>query len=577
MLVLLVYPIPEDSSRPDAPTKNYYRHFLGRLHRPQDFQFIVDGMTRILSQPMQEKSSYLPGTQASSNFAPEMLMLVWEMTQCNKRFRSFIIDTGRVHDIVIMALFYALEYKSDPAKQGVVRMCAFLLQTLSVDDTFGPSLNKPFEGQDSLPAGIRITSFQGSYTDFLIHSIYNLITNSQGNFTAIYPALLAIISNIAPHIENLGSTGSSQLLNLFTSMSSPSFLLANETNHQLLHSLMEAISSIIDNKYRKNPELTIAILKNRKRIEGLRTFTLESGQEEIERQTRARKDRRDTSDLSSTRSSLDNTRNPEAAASKPQSTTDDAEDNTFAIGDSEDDSDDDPQPTPAQSTTSENQSQQSPTSGAEDEAVPTQLRGMSEKARGKMPAGMRAFSRQNSSGSIGAQSISSRGHNGQFEPTTNWIDSWLPELPLHSVLAVIHQVSSVLPRQIKRETMSADTIRRIREIDLVGVEPSHPRVHSFEWSALALGWYESLLWGVIFASELQAAKGSMGIWNGTAIKLFRVQETAAAGPTLASPRGAVDAVGSNIVSRIGQISIRGGAAAASNPSANTSSLPRPAS
>jgi hypothetical protein len=50
LLVLLLYPIPEDGHGP--PPKNFFRHFLGRLHRPQDFQFIVDGMARTLHQPV---------------------------------------------------------------------------------------------------------------------------------------------------------------------------------------------------------------------------------------------------------------------------------------------------------------------------------------------------------------------------------------------------------------------------------------------------------------------------------------------------------------------------------------------
>ena len=50
LLVLLLYPIPEDGR--GAPPKNYYRHYFGRLHRPQDFQFLVDGITRILNQPV---------------------------------------------------------------------------------------------------------------------------------------------------------------------------------------------------------------------------------------------------------------------------------------------------------------------------------------------------------------------------------------------------------------------------------------------------------------------------------------------------------------------------------------------
>lgn len=55
LLVLLLYPIPEDGR--GTPPKNYYRHYFGRLHRPQDFQFLVDGMTRILNQPVGLPSS----------------------------------------------------------------------------------------------------------------------------------------------------------------------------------------------------------------------------------------------------------------------------------------------------------------------------------------------------------------------------------------------------------------------------------------------------------------------------------------------------------------------------------------
>ena len=560
LLALLLYPIPENQGA--GGSKNYYRHFLGRVHRPQDFQFVVDGMARILSQPLQEKSSYLPGTQTSGSFAPEIIMLFWEITQCNKRFRSFIIDTGRVHDFVVLALFYALEYKNEVAKHGTVRMCAFLLQTLSVETTFGVSLNKSFEGQHSLPPSIRINGFHGSYADFLIQSIYTLITTSQGKLSAIYPAILAVINNIAPHVEDLSAGSSSRLMQLFSSMSSPSFLLANETNHTLLHSLLESINSIIENKYRRNPELILAIVRHKKRIEALRTFTLETGQEEMERRHRMRKESGgpvDPLDPGSLRSSSESMRSaPNATSRNPALEEVPEEDGAFAIGDDEDDdSDDGHEPTPARSTASDNPLQESSAPPVED-AVPVQLRGMSEKARGKMPASIKSFSRQNSTTSLGAYSTAGQSQSGVFEPSTHWIETWLPELPLHTILTVIQQVSATIPRRaLAQDPADHDTLRGIQETELLGIEPSPVRVHSFEWSPLALGWYESLLWGVIFASEMQIAKGNMGIWNGTAIKLFRVQETAAAGPTLASPRGAVDAVGSNIVSRIGQINLRG--------------------
>jgi hypothetical protein len=129
-------------------------------------------------------------------------------------------------------------------------MCVFLLQTLSVEPNFGASLNKKFQAQETLPTSIRIQGFDGTYADFLIHSIYNIITTSQGRLSAVYPALLAGVANIAAYLTNLSFAASSKLLQLFSSMSSPSFLLANESNHTLLQSLLESINTILEHQFR---------------------------------------------------------------------------------------------------------------------------------------------------------------------------------------------------------------------------------------------------------------------------------------------------------------------------------------
>ncbi|KAI1824680.1 high-temperature-induced dauer-formation protein-domain-containing protein [Xylaria intraflava] len=569
LLVILLYPIPESST--GSTPKNYYRHFLGRLHRPQDFQFILDGMTRILNQPIQANTLYLPGTQDAARFSPEIIMLFWEVTQCNKRFRSYLIDTQRSHDFVVLILFYATEYKLDASKQGVVRMCAFLLQTLSVEKNFGVNLNKPFSAQETLPTVIRIPGFKGTFGDFLVQSIYNLITRSQGNLSAIYPALLAVVHNVSAYLEGISSTTCTKLIHLFNSMSSPSFLLANDSNYVLLNSLMESINAIIEHQYEENPTFIYLVLKNRKRFEALRSFTLETGQEELERRNRLRKENgqpADPFDIGSRRSSVESLRSPVTNAPKvPSLSNVPEEDTTFAIGDDEDDSEQDERPTPTQSSPSENPSRASSIAGVED-ALPTQLRGMSEKARGKMPAGVPTFSRQNSTTSFEGHSVAGQSTSGVFEPSAGWLESWLPELPLRTILATIQQLSVLMDSQgLSADSPSPATLQAIKEAGLIAIDASPVRVQSFEWSPLALGWYESLIWSFVFTSEMQVAKGTVGIWNGTGIKLFKVQETAAAGPTLTSPRGAVDAVGSNIVSRIGSINLRGtGAVSPASPS-----------
>lgn len=52
-------------------------------------------------------------------------------------------------------------------------------------------------------------------------------------------------------------------------------------------------------------------------------------------------------------------------------------------------------------------------------------------------------------------------------------------------------------------------------------------------------------------------KGTVGVWNGTGIRLFKVEKEVLRGPSLREPMGAVDAVGSNLVQRIGSLNLRG--------------------
>ncbi|KAF3935277.1 hypothetical protein ABW19_dt0204722 [Dactylella cylindrospora] len=574
LLILLLYPIPEGRYG-DSQLKNNFRHYLGRLHRTQDFQFLVDGMTRVLNQPIQANASYLPGSQKSLKWAPEIIMLFWESLQCNKRFRTFLIETDRSLDFVVLLIYYALEYRTDASKSGVVRMCVFVLQTLSSEPKFGKSLNKKFENQNLLPPSVRISGFSGSYAEYVIISIYNLITSSKGKFGAIYPALLAIIGNVAPYVQNLSSAASGKLVQLFTSMSSPSFLLANESNHALLHSLLEAMNSIIEHQYSSNPSFIYAILRSHKRFETLRTFTLESGREEIEKQQRLQKD--SASDIMQPDSPRAMSR---SNTTTTQSSDAPADPETFTIGDS-DDSDDD---SPPQSRSSAMMTPSSTTfesrGNSIDETVPIQLRGMSEKARGKLPMGQ--LSRQNSALSVASHS-SSMAYNsaGEFVPSPEWIETWLPLLPLHTILTVIQELSPQLravlskhshsrqssvasvtgqpgqptPQQPQERQEGVSMLERIRTTEIPGVEPSPIKCYTFEWSSMALGWYESLMWGFIFVSEMPVGKGTVGLWNGTGVKLFKVQETAPEGPSLRAPKGAVDAVATTLIDRLSNVNL----------------------
>lgn len=172
------------------------------------------------------------------------------------------------------------------------------------------------------------------------------------------------------------------------------------------------------------------LLKARRRFEALRSFTLESGQEEIERLNRRRKESGDTSDdlTSPTRSmrngSLDSVRSPQSARTPSLSNVPE-EGGTFTIGDDEDSDEGgerETMATPSHSSPSNHNSQTPSRSSSVDEPLlPTQLRGMSEKARGKMPASQTAFSRQSSSTSLTSHPAAIMSPTVGFSPSAHWV------------------------------------------------------------------------------------------------------------------------------------------------------------
>src|SRR3954447_17938515 len=70
--------------------------------------------------------------------------------------------------LFLLLTTFAIFFYFYKAQLGLVRMCAFILQTLSGDRDFGVKLNKAFENHGSLPGNVRIHAFHGTYADYMI-------------------------------------------------------------------------------------------------------------------------------------------------------------------------------------------------------------------------------------------------------------------------------------------------------------------------------------------------------------------------------------------------------------------------
>ena len=160
-------------------------------------------------------------------------------------------------------------------------------------------------------------------------------------------------------------------------------------------------------------------------------FTLESGKAEIELLKQQQKNAANGTDAAhsparrSRNSSIDSVRSPQIARTPTLSNVPE-EGGAFAIGDDEDSDEDENRemlPTPSQSSPSNPHSRTPSVASSTDEPLPTQLRGMSEKARGKMPASQLSFSRQNSTTSLNVHAAAIMSPNHGFDPTAEWVRS----------------------------------------------------------------------------------------------------------------------------------------------------------
>ncbi|KAI7852075.1 high-temperature-induced dauer-formation protein-domain-containing protein, partial [Circinella umbellata] len=481
----------------DETSDNSFRHYLSKLHRAQDFQFLIDGIYRILSNPMQANNTYLPGSTKRVRCHVEMMMLCWKLLEINQRFRSYLMETERALDLMVVLVYYSMENKLDPAQVGLVRMCAFILQTLSSDRTFGVKLNRPFDGHSSLPAAVRIPAFHGTYADFLIISIFTLIATSRGSLSTLYPALILTITNISPYLKNLSVTSSSKLMALFGSMSAPGFLLADEANHRLVGYLLEAFDNIIQYQFSDNPNMLYALVRTNSKFEKLRDFNLEKAIAEIERVRQLKEEkllRNNQQQAPRISSATEDNKSVTSSDNTAPTTPTVVEDNNKT----DDQKQVDEQSKEDASQKNDKQEQQSP----------QEQDGLSEKARGKLPESTteNASSTSSLASTTSTSTVQLPGAKNGFTATEDWVSQWHSQLPLHPILVLLEHLVPQVQTLCSTQALTSDAqvLEFLRGMTLVGILPAPQPIfiRKFRWGEALVIWFRSMLWGQAYVASM---------------------------------------------------------------------------
>ncbi|SPO39650.1 uncharacterized protein PSFLO_05131 [Pseudozyma flocculosa] len=558
--VLLSYEPPQPSEtdtaslstlgppQPGPGGKNIFRFYLSKLHREADFDFIWTGMARSLGEhvasPIQILAIQIPTTGGSSrrnaganwhlNQVAERLMLLWRLLELNAKFRHYLLDhPQRAPALVSFLLYFALTYKDNLALQGLVRLCAFMLQDVSSHRDLGVQLAKPGSASRVQLPMSRLGLVPGATAiDALVQAVYSLIATTKGQLSSLYPPLLITLTNTAPSWRSLSITSSTRLIHLLRSFSQPAFLLSDENNPRLLFYVLETINSVFAVQYAANPNLVYAFVLAHKLLPPLEHFSLRRGVEEVWKKRRALGT--DTRDWFEGAPRLEKVPlPPPTSSSSPSSSSvpvpDETASGTTPTADGEKADDDERGDRPA-TALEKGKMRRISTSSSSTAAAATAA--AAAAAGGEWQSELSKYSDE----TVEAAARKYIGKNG-FRPTQAWVESWQSGLPLHPLRLVIDRL---LP-EVERIASGADgsssqsnpaggggnvdekVLAFIREQDMTGFLPPPPNgIHPrpWQWTLHASIWLKSYLWGTIYVSSLLP----YGVWADTQIALFRIHE-----------------------------------------------------
>ncbi|XP_014235010.1 protein HID1 isoform X2 [Trichogramma pretiosum] len=236
---------------------NLFINYLSRIHRDEDFSFILKGITRLMNNPLLQ--TYLPNSTKKVQFHQELLVFFWKICDYNKKFLYFVLKSSDVLEVLVPILFYLNDSRADQSKVGLMHIGVFILLLLSGERNFGVRLNKPYTA--TVPMDIPV--FTGTHADLLVIVFHKIITTGHQRLQPLFDCLLTILVNVSPYLKTLSMVASTKLLHLLEAFSTPWFLFSAPNNHHLVFFLLEIFNNIIQYQFDGNSNLVYTIIRKR--------------------------------------------------------------------------------------------------------------------------------------------------------------------------------------------------------------------------------------------------------------------------------------------------------------------------
>ncbi|XP_030631630.1 protein HID1-like [Chanos chanos] len=476
--------------------ENLFVNYLSRIHREEDFHFILRGVARLLTNPLIQ--TYLPNSTKKIQFHQELLVFFWKLCDFNKKFLFYVLKSSDVLDILVPILFYLNDARADQSRVGLMHIGVFILLLLSGERNFGVRLNKPY----AVRVPMDIPVFSGTHADLLIVVFHKIITSGHQRLQPLFDCLLTIVVNVSPYLKSLSMVAANKLLHLLEAFSTSWFLFSSSQNHHLVFFLLEVFNNIIQYQFDGNYNLVYAIIRKRSIFHQL--ANLPSDPLSIQRALQRKK--RTSTGMSRTNSqetvSMEGSRPAVPAEPGTLKASLVATPGIDKLTEKSQVSQDGTMVSVQKDDASQNQTENSSLVG------PCDTESNSAKSNEVKPSANPETSR-----------VSSAGH---WVPSSDWVLSWKSKLPLQTIMRLLQ----VLVPQVEKIcidkglTDESEILKFLQHGTLVGLLPvPHPiLIRKYQANAGTAMWFRTYMWGVIYLRNVDPP-----IWYDTDVKLFEIQ------------------------------------------------------
>uniref|UniRef100_A0A8C2ZT70 HID1 domain containing n=1 Tax=Cyclopterus lumpus TaxID=8103 RepID=A0A8C2ZT70_CYCLU len=492
-----------------AGPENLFVNYLSRIHREEDFDFVLKGLARLLTNPLTQ--TYLPNSTKKIQFHQELLVLFWKLCDFNKKFLFFVLKSSDVLDILVPILFYLNDARADQSRVGLMHIGVFILLLLSGERNFGVRLNKPY----SVHVPMDIPVFTGTHADLLIVVFHKIITTGHQRLQPLFDCLLTIVVNVSPYLKSLSMVAANKLLHLLEAFSTSWFLFSVAQNHHLVFFLLEAFNNIIQYQFDGNCNLVYAIIRKRNVFHQL--ANLPSDPAAIQKALQRKRKSPDVISRTGSQETVSMEGSHPAVPAEPGT----LKTSLVAIPGIE--------KLTEKSQVSEDgtmvsvpKTGRSQTAQSDQHAVVGTSDTESNSGRDNEVSG-RSTDVFYTEAEMERRPLSSASSTSFWAPTPEWALSWKCKLPLQTIMRLLQ----VLVPQVEKIcidkglTDESEILKFLQHGTLVGLLPvPHPiLIRKYQANAGTAMWFRTYMWGVVYLRNVDPP-----IWYDTDVRLFEIQK-----------------------------------------------------